>query len=793
MKTLLRNFLSVLRRFRMAAGLNVVGLSVAFTAFLVIMMQVDYDQRFDRCHPKAGRIFLAELCDSVMANGRVIYPGAFPDVLIASSPHIEAGTMITPYDKRNYLSVGEGSEEEGFREKVTTCHPAIVDVFGFSFVEGDKDCLADPEKAIIPESMARRMFGGEPAVGRQIHFKESVWTKVGHDLTVGGVYRDFPENTQLGNTIYSAIDAPYRKPTEWGGSNWLCYLLLDSPESARAVEENFNRTFDFSQIWGCEHLHLRLLPLEDLHYMNMQDVWGSSPLRTQSPETVRLLFLIAWLILLIAAVNYMNFSTALTPMRIRSINTQKVLGSPDATLRLSLLVEAAGICLMAYLLALVWVCLLDRGQYLSFVEADIRLLSNLPIVLWTGAIALAVGVLAGIYPAWYITSFPPALVLKGNFGLSRSGRRLRTALIGFQYIVSIALIVGACIIQLQNYFMRHYALGFDRDQIMITELSRDLCTRHKEAFTNQLMKYPDIEGVAFSAQKVGGEDAYSTYEFTHKEEAFPGFFLNVSPSFLDVMGIRVTDGNGFSPSDDEDGNFHFIFNETARRANNLEVGEMVDMGWGPGRITGFIGDVALTSLREEEQNIAFCVSPDNKFQWLSYAYIRLREGADVTKAVGRLREVVAGLDASYPLEVEFYDALYNRLYHREEFVKKMVTGASLLAILLSVVGVFGLVIFETQYRRREIGIRKVYGATVADILLMFNRKYLMIVVVCFLLATPVAYLSAAGWLENFAYRTPVYWWVFALAFGVIFLVTFLTVSFQNWRTANENPVDSVKE
>ena len=124
-----------------------------------------------------------------------------------------------------------------------------------------------------------------------------------------------PENTQLGNTIYSAIDAPYRKPTEWGGSNWLCYLLLDSPESARAVEDNFNRTFDFSQIWGCEHLHLRLLPLEDLHYMNMQDVWGSSPLRTQSPETGRLLFLIAWLILLIAAVNYMNFSTALENLK----------------------------------------------------------------------------------------------------------------------------------------------------------------------------------------------------------------------------------------------------------------------------------------------------------------------------------------------------------------------------------------------------------------------------------------------------------------------------------------------
>ena len=793
MKTILRNFLSVLRRFQMAVDLNVIGLSVAFTAFLIIMMQVSYDHSFDRCHPKAGRIFLVEFCDSVMANGRVIYPGAFPDVLIASSPHIEAGTMITPYDKRNYLSVGEGSDAEGFREKVTTCHPAIVDMFGFSFVEGDKDCLADPEKAIIPESMARRMFGSEPAIGQQIHFKEGVWTKDRRDLTVGGVYRDFPENTQLGNTIYSAIDAPYRKPTEWGGSNWLCYLLLDSPESAQAVEDNFNRTFDFSQIYGAGNLHLRLIPFTELHYMNMQDVWGSNSLRTQSPETVRLLFLIAWLILLIAAVNYMNFSTALTPMRIRSINTQKVLGSPAGTLRLSLLVEAAGICLMAYLLAILWVYLLNKGQYLSFVEADIRLLPNLSIVLGTGAIALLVGVLAGVYPAYYITSFPPALVLKGSFGLSAAGRKLRTVLIGFQYIVSIALIVGACIIQLQNYFMRHYALGFDRDQIMIAELSQDLCIKHKEALTSQLMEYPEIEGVAFSAQKVGGEDSYSTYEFTHKEETFPGFFLNVSPSFLDVMGIEVTDGSRFSPSDDKDGNFHFIFNEKARRANGLEVGEMVNMGWGPGRITGFTGDVMLTSLREEEQNIAFCVSPDNKFQWLSHAYIRLRAGTDVTKAVSHLREVVAGLDASYPLEVEFYDSLYNRLYHREEFVKKMVTGASLLAILISIVGVFGLVIFETQYRRREIGIRKVYGASVADILLMFNRKYLSIVMVCFILATPVAYLSAVGWLENFAYRTPVYWWVFALAFGIIFLVTFLTVSFQNWRTANANPVDSVRE
>lgn len=460
-------------------------------------------------------------------------------------------------------------------------------------------------------------------------------------------------------------------------------------------------------------------------------------------------------------------------------------------LRRSLLAEAVVICLSAYLLAILWVYLLNRGHFLSFMEVDIRLLDNLPVLEVTAVVALALGVLAGIYPAYYITSFPPALVLKGNFGLSPVGKRMRTALIGVQYVVSIALIVGACIIQLQNYFMRHYALGFDHDRIVIAEINSDLYGKHRETYASRLMEYPGIEGVAFSQMKFGGGDAYSTYEFVSKNEKFVSFVINVSPTFLDVMGIRVMDGSDFSPSDEKDGHIHYIFTDVSRRANNLEAGEVVDMGWGPGRISGFTGDVMPTSLRVEKTNVAFCVSP--YIGNLPYSYIRLRDGADAEMAVKHIREVVAELDPAYPLEIEFYDSLYDQLYHREEFVKKTVTWASVLAILISVVGVFGLVIFETQYRRKEIGIRKVHGATVSDILLMFNRKYLYIVTVCFVLAAPVAYLMVKAWLEGFAYRTPVYWWVFALAFGITLLVTLLTVSYQNWRTANENPVNSIKE
>lgn len=779
----------MLRRFRAATFLNVAGLSVAFAAFLVLMMQVSYEQRFDSCHPAADRLCLAELYNQTEAEGRVIFPGAFPDALIQSSPHIEAGALVYPYGRDYYLTVGEGEKKKGFMEKITTCQPDFVRLFGFHFIEGEPTCLNDPEKAVIPLSLARRMFGDASAVGKRIQAEESIWTKGRDALTVGAVYEDFPENTQLDNSIYSGINMNTEGMNQWDQSNYFCYLLLDDAASLKEVEETFNRTFDFSLLdREAQQMKLRLLPLRDIHYLETKDIWGADYLRTGSPDTTLLLFFIGLLILLIAAINYMNFSTALTPMRIRSINTQKVMGSADRTLRVSLLAEAAGICLLAYGLSLLLIYTLERLGTLSFVEADIRIGSNLPLVAVGAVIALAVGILAGLYPSFYITSFPPALVLKGSFGLSPSGRKLRTVLIGCQYVISIGLIVGACFIQLQDRYMRRFSLGFDSDQIAVVTLNKAICRDNKEAYVDKLMKYPEVEGVAFSSMKLGSQDTYSTYGFKHNDEEFGSFVLAVSPEFLRVMGIRVTEGTDFSPSEGKDGSRRFIFNETARKANSLALGETVDMGMGADQIIGFTDDITFTSLRKEMPNMTFVV--DNRRMPVSY--IRLRAGADVEQAVKHIREVVAGLDPAYPVDVEFYDTFYNQLYQREAFVKKMVTSSSMLAILISIVGVFGLVLFETQYRRKEIGIRKVHGATVRDILSMFNRKYLYIVTVCFVLAAPVAWWGAEKWLQNFAYKTPLYGWVFVFAFLLVLSVTLLTVSFQNWRTARENPVESLK-
>jgi putative ABC transport system permease protein len=783
MKTILRNFLSVLRRFKMATFLNVAGLAVAFAAFIVILIQVNYERSFDRCHPTAERVFRVEL--ETPGTFGLILPRGFVETVIQSSPHIEAGSLIYPYNSAIYFSVMENGEKIGYREPVYTCNPEITRVFDFPILEGDIDCLKDPDKLILPESIARKIFGDQPAVGKMLHAEENVETKDNREYTVGAVYKDFPGNTQMRNLIYTAIGPTFQRDN-FEASNFACYVLLDKAESAQDVVDNFNANFDFTKI-GKKDQQLKLTPLTAIYYLNESQ--DGMIFRSGNNEVTLLLFFIALLIIIVAAINFTNFSTALTPLRIKSINTQKVLGSSDRLLRNALLAEAAIVSLIAWSISLVLVWMLGRATALPFVEADLSILKNLPIVLITGGVALITGVVAGLYPSWYVTSFPPALVLKGSFGLSPSGRKLRTILVSVQFIVSILLIIGASFVQLQNDYMRSFSLGFDKDQIAIVELSGELYNKHHETYVNRLKEFPDIEDVAFAMEKVASKDGYSTNGAVLKQKEFHFFMIMTSPNFLRVMGIPVEEGRDFSLSDELSEEPVYIFNETAKLAVNMEQGDILQ-SWIPGRIIGFTGNVKFTSLRNGENNIAFVVS---KMPYpMSVSYIRLKAGSDVHAAVNHIRKTLADLDPAYPFDVQFYDTIFNHLYHKEENLRSLITVFSILAIIISLVGVFGLVVFDTQYRRKEIGVRKVHGATNSEILKMLNRSYIYIVLVCFALATPIGYYGIKKWLESFAYKTPMYWWVYLAALTIVLVITIGTVTFQSWRAANANPVDSLK-
>lgn len=787
MKTLMRNFMSIIRRFQIATLLNVAGLSVAFAAFLVIMMQIEYERNFDRCHPTADRIVRLDRQQMEEDMFAPILPRAFADAVYRSSPHIEAATLLTIDYRKQYMTVGEENGREGFTELLRGCYPGLAEVFGFTIIDGDARCLEQPEMAMMPESMARRMFGETSAIGKRLHLEERVYFKGDvRDLTVGAVYRDFPGNTQLDNCLYTRVNKMFEN--DWTSQNFIGYMLLDSPDARQVVEDSFNQSFDFKG-HGCdEGTRIELIPLTDIYYMP-----GQLPdfFECGNAGTVRLLFFVALLVIVIAGINFTNFSTSLAPIRMKSINTQKVLGSSVAELRRALVGEAVCISVLASLVAFLLVFLLNRSQWLSFVEADTLLQNHLPLMGGMLLVAVLVGVVAGAYPAWYMTSFPPALVLKGSFGLSRSGRRMRTALIGFQYVVSIGLIVGAMFVQLQNNYMRTFNLGFDKDQVAIVELPQTIVKQHKDVYVSKLKEYAGIEDVAFATSVMGGSDAYSMLPMEYDGKEFYTYMIPVSWNFLRVMGIPVTEGRDFMEADAKrDSVDTYIYNRSARERMQMEAGHELT-GNGNGYIAGFAGDVRAVSFRKEgpEADMAFVVN-----DWpMHVSYIRLKGGTNVEEAVGHIRRTLSDIDPAYPFDIRFYDDVFNHLYQKEQYLKKMISLFGLLAIVISIVGVFGMVVFETQYRHKEIGIRKVHGATVGEILAMFNLFYLRIVAVCFVIAAPLAWYGVQKWLENFSSRTPVYWWTFALAFLVVAFVTALTVTYQNWQAANANPVDSVRE
>jgi putative ABC transport system permease protein len=769
----------------MATILNVAGLSVAFAAFIVIFIQIRYERNFDKSYPTSDHIYRAELTE---AEGMFQYllPRPFIQDVIDSSPNIEAGTLLV-YNMPMYLSTTINGEKTGFREPILGCFPDMVKVFGLTMVEGDPGCLKDPEKLIIPQSMARKLFGEESAIGKTIHLEEDLYFKKIPDFTIGGVYHDLPPNSQILNLIYTTIDAKH-DANNYGECSYIFYLLLDNPSMADVVVENFNKNYDFKKAFYSQKEGLKLTPITDIYYLNEAN--AAIFFKNGNREMTFILFCIAILIIIVAIINFTNFSTALTPIRIKSINIQKVLGSSDTLLRRTLTMESVIISLASWIIGLAIVLILDKLQYLSFLDADLNLLSNMPVVLLSGLVALITGIIAGVYPAWYMVSFPPALALKGSFGLSASGRKMRTALIGIQFVVSIMLIVGSGFIWLQNDYMKKFSMGFDKDQIAIVELSGEMYEKHKDTYVSRLKDYAGIEDVAFSRQKLGTQDLYSTSTIKYKDKESLYLLIWASHNLLDVLGIPVTEGRNFTPADEQNKESTFIFNRTAQMNNDMDLGDQF-CSWMPGRIAGFTGDVKFTSLRQGEDNLAFIVNNSPSLPY-RISYIRMKAGTNVHEAVSHIRKTIKEIDPVYPFEIEFYDKLYDNLYRSEVNLRSIITLFSLIAIVISLVGVFGLVVFETQYRRKEIAVRRVHGSTIREILSRLNQYYVYIVCVCFVFATPIAYVVIQKWLESFVYKTPVHWWLYAIAFVIVLLIIIATVTFQSWRAATANPVDSLK-
>ena len=789
MKTILRNFFSVLRRFKAASVLNVLGLSIAFVAFMLIMMQVNYDYTFDCSHRNSDAIFRVDIVHGSKGSQAIICR-PFARAFTESSPHIKGGCLLNAWVGSPFFYVEQNGQRTGYRENAWEVTPGLLDVIHFDMLEGTAQALDEPGSVILPESMAKKIFGNETAVGKQL-IAPNVEMNA---QIIKGVYKDFPRNSALQNVIYVAMN-PKENYDNWGNWNYFFFVRLDDPANKENVLDNFKSNFNAKEVfgnefeWGGEEsFDLRLTSLPDVHFLNNVD-FDSMP--KASRQTLLVLFSIAFVIIIIAGINFTNFSTALTPMRIKSINTQKVLGSSDRMLRGSLLVEAVGVSTFAYLLSLLFLYVIPKTPVASLVDADISFGAQPMIIAGTAVIAVIVGVLAGLYPSYYVTSFPPALVLKGSFGLSLAGRRMRSVLVGIQFVASFILIIGSLFMYLQNRYMQNAPLGYDKEEMIIVHLNNKI-NKDRDAFTNQLKSFSGVEDVTYSQFLLSSQNQYMGWGRDYNGKNINFQCLPVSSSFLKVMGIEVKEGRDFRPEDDQKETGCYIFNEKAKAQLELKLNEQIDGD----EIIGFIPDIKFASFRQEVTPMAFYLW--GKYQWgqegnyYNAAYVKFKAGSDLRAGMEHVRESLKKFDSEYPFVIRFYDEVLQHTYEKELKIGSLITLFSLVAIFISIVGVFGLVVFESEYKRKEIAVRKVLGSTTGEVLYMFNVSYFWILLICFVLGAPVAWYGVHRWLENFAYRTPMYWWVLPLAFLAIGMITFLTVTYQNWHVANENPVKNIK-
>lgn len=793
MKLMIRNLLYLFKRFKTAVVLNLFGLTIAFAAFLLIVMQVDYEMNYDAMHSKSGRTFRLEANHGEFEHN-AIHCLMFSDAFVNSSAHITDYSYRYPfYGGERYCQIDEvddQGEAKVFKENFQLCLPNISDVFDFHMKEGSVECLSIPGSVLIPESVAKRLFDKQSAIGKRIRMSgSSGWQPVSTTiLTIGGVYKDFPGNTTVQNRIYVPMDQLDLLKSSWQMYANEIYVTLDDPLNKEEVLDHFNKTFDFakSQMGSAQEIALRLTPLKDVYYTH-DTTFDFNPKGHR--ETNYVLLGIAFLILFIAGINFTNLTTSLIPLRLKTINTHRVLGCSIYKLRAISLIESIVICLISYILALFIVNDLSYTPIANWVDADIRLSQYKALILLTALIAILTGCLAGLYPAIRSTSYAPALVLKGSFGLSPKGKKVRVALIGFQYTVSIALIIVTLFMGLQNHFMTSSEqLGFNKDQVAIVNLTPEIYAKHKPQYIQKLKDYPGIEDVAFSVYELSKEDDMIDLEYARHEDKdvfFKVFYA--SENFLSVMDIQVEEGRDFTREDLNKAQSDYIINPAAERDFHLHPGDRFN----DRTVLGVSKDFRFNSCRIASSPFVFALNNDIPNPKL-VSYIRFNSKTNLQEAVAHVRETLKEIDPTFPFEISFYNTILNNLYQKEQTLGKLISLFGIMAILISIVGVFGLVLFETQYRQKEIGIRKINGATTGQILLIFNKTYIRIVSVCFIISIPIAWMGTQQWLENFAYKTPLHLWVFIVAFLIILSVTIGTVTFRNWQAANENPVNSVK-
>ena len=778
--------------------LNVLGLSVGLATCLLIVFYVVDELSYDKYNTNAANIYRMTVDAKLNGNAGVYATTEvnWKDVLKTNFPEIEKTTRMINKDglylspQKFYVKKDNGNILEN---KVVFTESSLFDMFTLPMVDGSPStALDEPRTAVITESTAKKYFNKVNVVGQTLTINDSNIYKI------TGVIKDIPSQSHFNYDFFLSFSSRGEsKSTSWGYSGLHNYLQLKPGADVKKLEgeltkmdikNSFNPT---AWTTGDNHLKIVLTPLLDIHLRDSSQ-YALSP--AGSMQYVYIFSMIAIFILLIACVNFMNLSTARSSNRAKEVGVRKVLGSARKYLVAQFLTESLLVTLTSTILAvgLAWILLplfnQMAGKQLAFTSDNLTWL--LPSLL---VIVLVVGFLAGSYPAFFLSAFQPIDVLKGKIAKGFKGSFLRSFLVIFQFSISIFLIIGTLVIYNQLNYIHNKSLGFDRNQVLVVK-NTNVLGKQADILKKELKQLPGVVNTSMSSYQPTGDENLKTGLFPDatidiKKDILTEFWT-VDEDYINTMGIQLVDGRNFSNQMATDSAAIIVnqaFIEKFGRKNPIDQTVYRDFDKvRPYHIIGVVKDFNYASLHEKIAPLALVYAPDN-----GALSVRMHT-SNLTGLMLQIENKWKQVSPNQQFSYSFMDEDFDATYRTEQRIGTIFISFSTLAIVIACLGLFGLAAYAAEQRNKEIGIRKVLGASVSTIVGMLSMDFIKLVLISILIATPLAWWAMNRWLQDFAYRVNIQWYVLATAGIIAVLIAFFTISFQSVKAALGNPVDSLR-
>ena len=791
-----KNYLKIafrnLLKYKGYSAINIGGLAIGIACCLLITLWVMHELSYDRFHANADRIY--RVAEIFREDGKIVEESAsipFPagPTLREAFPNLKAARFYQTFEKVPLLRHGDNSFYE---PRLFFTDSTVFDIFSFELVQGNpKTALTAPFSIVLTESSRRKYFGNENPLGKILRFENQL------DFTVTGVVRDVPATSHIQFDFLAALlnigDLFRASGTTFGWRGWYwnpchTYILLPpeySREQFEALLPGFVQKHTDQRLRA--NLSFYLQPLTSIHlHSNLYQEMSVNG----NERSVYLFAIIAVFILLLACINFMNLATARSIKRAKEIAVRKVVGAFRTQLVGQFLGESLLISFIAAFLAIILVeLLLPTFTRISGSNLNLALFGLPKLFVVVGLLAAIVGLIAGSYPALFLSSYLPVegLWLKRNPGAGTLTALFRKGLVVFQFCISIALLVGTTVIYQQHQFLQQKALGFDKEQIVMIPIRGTSIKPQVEAFKTRLRQDAAVLNASAVSNIIGRDVQVCPFGAEGKTEALqmPGLF--VDHDFIKTFGVQLQQGRGFDVAFSTDSSA-FLLNQAA--VNLIEwpepLGKRMSFGR-EGQVIGVVKDFNYASLRERIRPMAILIVPS----WFSYVAVRLTPG-DIQSTLQRLETVWQEFEPQRPFEPFFLDDNLNQLYKKEERLSLVLSSFSMLAIVIACLGLFGLAAFATEQRTKEIGIRKVLGASVANLVALLSKDFAKLVLVANVIAWPAAWFAMSKWLEDFPYRIAMGPRFLIFAGLAAFAIAILTVSYQALRAALANPVEALR-